>query len=80
MKALLDFPKTVASAAETLEPHRIATYLHDTAGRIHLWYHKAHVLNEPPEIMKARLLLARAAQIVIRNGLTLLGVSTPDRM
>ena len=80
MKALLDFPKTVASAAETLEPHRIATYLHDTAGRIHLWYHKAHVLNEPPEMMKARLLLARAAQMVIRNGLTLLGISTPDRM
>jgi arginyl-tRNA synthetase len=80
MKALLDFPKTVASAAETLEPHRIATYLHDTAGRIHLWYHKAHVLNEPAELMKARLLLARAAQIVIRNGLTLLGISTPDRM
>jgi arginyl-tRNA synthetase len=80
MKALLDYPKTVASAAETLEPHRIATYLHDTAGRIHLWYHKALVLNEPAEIMKARLLLARAAQIVIRNGLTLLGISTPDRM
>ncbi|HEY5440048.1 MAG TPA: arginine--tRNA ligase [Gemmatimonadaceae bacterium] len=80
MKALLDFPKTVASAAESLEPHRVATYLHDTAGRIHLWYHKAHVLNEPEQIMHARLLLARAAQIVIRNGLTLLGVSTPDRM
>jgi arginyl-tRNA synthetase len=80
MKALLDFPKTVASAAETLEPHRIATYLHDTAGRIHLWYHKAHVLNEPAEIMKARLLLARAAQIVVKNGLTLLGVTAPDRM
>ncbi|MEP6992648.1 MAG: arginine--tRNA ligase, partial [bacterium] len=42
MKALLDFPTTVANAAEALEPHRIATYLHDTAGRIHLWYHKAH--------------------------------------
>src|SRR3954464_9697072 len=76
MKALLDFPKTVASAAETLEPHRIAPYLHDTAGRIHLWYHKAHVLNEPAEVTKARLLLARAAQIVVRNGLTLLGIST----
>ncbi len=80
MKALLDFPKTVASAAETLEPHRIATYLHDTAGRIHLWYHKAHVLNEPVEIMKARLLLARAAQIVIKNGLVLLGITAPERM
>ena len=80
MKALLDFPKTVESAAEALEPHRVATYLHDLAGRIHLWYHKAHVLNEPEEITKARLLLARAAQIVVKNGLTLLGVSAPDRM
>jgi arginyl-tRNA synthetase len=80
MKALLDFPATVASAAESLEPHRVATYLHDTAGRIHLWYHKAHVLNEPEPVMRARLLLARAAQIVVRNGLTLLGVTAPDRM
>ncbi|CAN5361786.1 arginine--tRNA ligase [soil metagenome] len=80
MKALLDFPKTVANAAEALEPHRVASYLHDLAGRIHLWYHKAHVLNEPEEIMRARLLLARAAQIVVKNGLSLLGVTAPDRM
>jgi arginyl-tRNA synthetase len=80
MKALLDFPALVAGAAESLEPHRVATYLHDTAGRVHLWYHKAHVLNEPEAITRARLLLARAAQIVIRNGLTMLGISAPDRM
>ena len=80
MNALLDFPNTVANAAEALEPHRVATYLLDTAGRIHLWYHKAHVLNEPEQLMHARLFLARAAQIVIRNGLTLLGVSAPERM
>jgi arginyl-tRNA synthetase len=80
MKALLDFPAIVAGAAEALEPHRVATYLHDTAGRIHLWYHKAHVLNEPEPLMNARLVLARAAQQVIRNGLTMLGISAPDRM
>jgi len=80
MKALLDFPALVAGAAEALEPQRLATYLHDTAGRIHLWYHKAHVLNEPDAIMRARLVLARAAQIVIRNGLTMLGISAPERM
>jgi arginyl-tRNA synthetase len=80
MKALLDFPRTVAGAAEALEPHRVATYLHDTAGKIHLWYHKAHVLNEPEPITRARLFLARAAQTVMRNGLTLLGVSAPERM
>jgi len=80
MKALLDYPTLIAGAAESLEPHRVATYLHDTAGKIHLWYHKAHVLNEPEAIMRARLVLARAAKIVIRNGLELLGITAPERM
>jgi arginyl-tRNA synthetase len=80
MKALLDYPALLAGAAEALEPHRVAAYLHDTAGRVHLWYHKAHVLNEPEPITRARLVLARAAQIVLRNGLTVLGISAPDRM
>ena len=80
IKALLDFPALVAAAADSLEPHRVASYLHDTAQKIHLWYHKAHVLNEPEEITRARLLLARASMIVLRNGLSLLGISAPERM
>jgi arginyl-tRNA synthetase len=80
MKALLDYPALIAGAAEALEPHRVANYLHDTAGKIHVWYHKAHVLNEPEEIMRARLVLARASQLVLRNGLELLGISVPERM
>ena len=80
MKALLDYPSLVAGAADALEPHRVATYLHDTAGQIHLWYHKAHVLNEPEPIMRARLVLARASQFVLRNGLDLLGITAPERM
>jgi arginyl-tRNA synthetase len=80
IKALLDYPRLVADAADALEPHRIATYLHDLAGRTHLWYHKAHVLDEPEPITRARLVLARAAQIVLRNGLQLLGISAPERM
>jgi arginyl-tRNA synthetase len=80
MKALLDYPALIAGAAEALEPHRVANYLHDTAGKIHVWYHKAHVLNEPDEIMRARLVLARASQLVLRNGLELLGISVPERM
>jgi arginyl-tRNA synthetase len=80
INALLDFPALVAGAAEALEPHRIATYMHDTAGLAHLWYHKAHVLNEPEAIQSARLVLARAAQIVLRNGLSLLGIAAPERM
>ena len=80
MKALLDFPAVLASAADALEPQRLTTYLLDTAGKVHLWYHKAHVLNEPEPILRARLVLARAAQIVIRNGLRALGISAPERM
>ena len=80
IKSLLDFPRLVADATDALEPHRVATYLHDLAGKVHLWYHKAHVLDEPEPITKARLVLARASQIVLRNGLSLLGISAPDRM
>ena len=80
IKALLDFPALVAAAAEALEPHRLATYLLETARLTHLWYHKHHVLNEPEPIMRARLVLARAAQVVLRNGLAVLGITAPERM
>jgi arginyl-tRNA synthetase len=80
IKALVDYPKLVADATAALEPHRIATYLHDLAGQVHGWYHKAHVLNEPEQITRARLVLAKACRIVLRNGLSLLGISAPDRM
>jgi arginyl-tRNA synthetase len=80
MKALLDFPTEVAGAAAALEPQRLTSYLLETARKVHLWYHKAHVLNEPEPILNARLALARASQIVIRNGLQALGISAPERM
>jgi arginyl-tRNA synthetase len=80
MKALLDFPAEIAGSAEALEPQRLTAYLHDTAPKVHLWYHKAHVLNEPEEITRARLVLARASQIVLRNGLRALGITAPERM
>ena len=80
IKALLDLPTLIAGAAEALEPQRVASYLHDTAAKVHLWYHKAHVLNEPEPILRARLVLARAAQIVLRNGLMVLGITAPERM
>jgi arginyl-tRNA synthetase len=80
INALADFPRVVVSAAEAVEPHRVATYLLETARLAHLWYHKHHVLGEPERIMQARLVLARAAQIVIRNGLLLLGITAPERM
>jgi len=80
IKELLDFPEIVESAAQSLEPHRVATYLLETARLAHIWYHKHHVLEQTEEITKARLALARSAQVVLRNGLGLLGISAPERM
>ncbi len=80
IKELLEFPQLIESSAEALEPHRVANYLSETARLSHLWYHKHHVLGEPEPIMQARLALARTAQIVLRNGLSLLGITAPERM
>ena len=80
IKALVDFPAVVESAAETLEPHRIATYLLETARLAHVWYHKHHVLEQREDVTRARLALARGAQIVLRNGMRILGITSPERM
>jgi len=79
-KQLVDFPSLVVGAAEALEPHRIAAYLQDTAGLAHRWYHEHHVLDQPEPLRTARLVLARATQIVLRNALGILGISAPERM
>ena len=80
IKALADFPLIVAGAATALEPHRLANWLEKTAALVHTWYHKHHVLNEPPNIMQARLVLANASRVVLANALAVLGLSAPERM
>ncbi|MEO8140476.1 MAG: DALR anticodon-binding domain-containing protein, partial [Gemmatimonadota bacterium] len=80
LKKLAVFPDIIARAARTREPHRITDYLEDLARVAHGWYHKCRVLGEPPDTEAARLALARAARVVLANGLGLLGLSAPDRM
>ena len=82
LKMLGRFPETVAKAAAEREPHRVVSYLHELATTVHGWYHHTRVVGAPegPATEQARLVLARAARIVLANGLTLLGLSAPDRM
>ncbi len=80
IKQLLDFPAIVRGAAESLEPHRLAAWLLETARAAHTWYHKHHVLGEPEAITRARLVLARATQLGLAAGLRILGLSAPERM
>ncbi|MEY4000636.1 MAG: hypothetical protein RLZZ626_991 [Actinomycetota bacterium] len=81
---LAELPRVAASAAEFLEPHRVARYLEEVAGSYHRWYDNCRVTPlsgaavEP--IHRTRLWLNNAAGIVLHNGLTLLGVSAPERM
>ena len=67
-------------AADALEPHRIVTYLEEVARLVNTWYHHHRVLGVGEKLEQARLVLARAAQITIGNGLRLLGVTAPERM
>jgi arginyl-tRNA synthetase len=80
IKHLARYPETIATAAEFMEPHRVAFYLMELAADFHAYYNKHRVLTDDPVFTAGRLILVRAVQKVIRNGLTLLGVSAPDTM
>jgi len=80
LKQLGRYPEVVARAAAELEPHRIIAYLEESARLVNAWYHHYRVLGEPAPVERARLMLARAVQLVLRNGLALLGISAPERM
>ena len=82
--ALGEFARTIATAAELREPHRVARYLEDLATYYHRFYDNCRVLprgDEPLEpVHVARLWLCGATRQVIANGLDLCGVSAPERM
>lgn len=80
VKTLLQLPDVIQTCAEIYEPHHLTEYLHNLAGLFHRFYHECDVLTSDRAMTIARLALCRAARIVIRNGLQLLGISAPDAM
>ena len=82
LKKMVTFPEIVEKAARDREPHRITVFLHEYATVVHSWYHHTRAVGAPegPATEQARLLLARAARIVLANALALLGLTAPDRM
>ena len=77
---MLTYRDVFAQSAELREPHRITFYLQELAGQFHPYYNKHRVVGEAPEITRARLALCQAVREVIKDGLTLLGLTAPDRM
>jgi len=85
LKALAEFPRVVASAAELREPHRVARYLEEKVAKsAQRFWDECQVLPKGDEEVAAttapRLLLWRATRTVLENGLRLLGVTAPERM
>jgi arginyl-tRNA synthetase len=84
LRALAEYPRVVASVAELREPHRLARYLEATAATFHKFYDTCRVLphgdQDVSDLHRARLLLVEATRVVFVQGLSLLGVSAPERM
>jgi len=80
VKHLEQFPEQVARAAETFEPQKLVSYLAEIATRFHKFYTAHRVVGVEDDLSLARATLAEAARIVLKEGLSLLGVSAPERM
>jgi len=80
IKRLSEFPEIVLHAGVELAPHTIANYLKDCAADLHSYYNDTKFLVENEDEKLARLSLIRATQVVLKNGLDLLGVNAPEKM
>jgi arginyl-tRNA synthetase len=77
---LTHFTDIISQAALAREPHQLANYLRDLAGEFHTYYNDQRMMIDEKNLRNARLSLSMAVRQVIKNGLTLLGVSSPEVM
>ncbi len=80
LATLARYPDVIENAAITYEPHQLAYYLRDLANDFHTYYNANQFLVEDDVVRNARLTLIAATKQVIRNGLSLLSVSSPEVM
>lgn len=80
IRKLADLPEEIKEAALHFEPHRMTRYAMELASAFHSFYTECRCLVEDKTIREARLLLADATRITLRNVLSLIGVSAPERM
>ncbi len=80
LKVLHNFKEEVLNSAENLESHKLCTYLYDLASSYHRFNRSCRILGTERNLAETRLALAYATMIVIKNGLSILGVSAPEQM
>jgi arginyl-tRNA synthetase len=79
-RSVARYPEIVEQSAVNRAPHTLVHYLRELANVFHTYYNAASFIVEDPPLRNARLALVLAVQQVLRNGLTLLGVSAPESM
>jgi arginyl-tRNA synthetase len=80
MRNISRFTETIESSARLRSPHLLAHYLHSLATDLHSYYNAHQFLVKDENLRNARLNLILATQTVLRKGLALLGVSSPEEM
>ncbi len=80
IKLLSALPDTVDDSAQYFEPHRMTYYLTELASCFHSFYNKNRVITEDPALTRARLYLLKRTAQTLRNALSILGISAPERM
>ncbi|MGH8519680.1 MAG: DALR anticodon-binding domain-containing protein, partial [Panacagrimonas sp.] len=77
---IAEFPELVAEAARELSPHSVTFYLRSLAAEFHSYYNAERILVDDEALRAARLALCAAVRQTLANGLSLLGVSAPEKM
>ncbi|MEX0747206.1 MAG: DALR anticodon-binding domain-containing protein, partial [Rhodothermales bacterium] len=80
MKELLRLPEILERTSSNKEPHQVANYLREVAVAFTQFYGHCRIIGEEKALATARMRLAEATRIVLRNGLRVLGISAPERM
>ncbi len=81
VQRLADFPAVVAEAGRTYSPALIANYVYDLVKECNQFYHDCSILRESDEAVRSlRLCLSEVTADVVRRGMSLLGISVPERM
>lgn len=81
LKFMMDFPGEVNKAANEKAPYLITNYIHRLAELVHAFYTECRVIDRNNiDVTKSRLALCKAAQIILRNALNLIGVDAPRHM
>jgi len=81
VKLLSEFPTKMEDISHSLEPRKIATYLEEVAAAYHKFYGNHKVINpQNTDLSSARKKLCEATKIILTNGLSILGISAPERM